>query len=217
MMAELKPVALETRAEAGARLFSPSAARNRAPIRDVFLKTMPARGTIVEIGSGAGEHVACLAAATPAAYWRPGDPDARSRASIAAWTAHLGLRNVAPPHAADVTEPGWHAPFVGADGALAINMIHIAPFAAAVGLIEGAGLLLRPGGRLFLYGPFARSGVHTAPSNAAFDASLKAADPRWGVRDLERDIAPLAQQAGFELIAVVEMPANNLSVIFERL
>ncbi len=209
-------IALEPRSQVETRLFSPSAARNRDAIRDAFLAHMPGQGTIIEIGSGTGEHVAHLAAATPEARWRPGDPDEASRASIAAWTAHLGLNNVDAPHAADVTRADWRQGFGGCDGVVSINMIHIAPFAAAQGLIAGAGRLLRPGGRLFLYGPFARNGVHTAPSNADFDHSLKARDPRWGVRDLDRDIAPLATFAGLELAAIVAMPANNLSVVFAR-
>lgn len=215
-MSGKKEIALETRASEEARLFSPSAARNREAIRDAFLKHMPRQGTIVEVGSGTGEHVVCLAAATPRLFWRPGDPDAASRASIAAWTAHLGLENIAVPHAADAAEPDWREAFGAADGVVSINMIHIAPFAAAKGLIAGAGELLKRGGRLFLYGPFSRNGVHTAPSNAEFDASLKARDPAWGVRDLELEVLPLASRAGFALVAIAEMPANNLSVIFER-
>lgn len=211
-----KEIALETRSSEEARLFSPSAARNRDPIKIAFLAHMPGAGTIVEIGSGTGEHVAHLAAATPDAYWRPGDPDAASRASIAAWTAHLALGNIAAPHAADVAKDGWEKEFASADGVLSINMIHIAPFKAAKGLFSGAGKLLKPGGRLFLYGPFSRNGVHTAPSNAEFDASLKARDARWGVRDLDREIIPLAKAAGFALAAVVPMPANNLSVVFTK-
>ncbi|MFZ5618714.1 MAG: DUF938 domain-containing protein [Pseudomonadota bacterium] len=215
-MSGKKEIALETRASEEARLFSPSAARNREAIRDAFLTHMPQEGTIVEVGSGTGEHVVCLAAATPQILWRPGDPDAASRTSIAAWTAHLGLPNIAAPHAADVTEPDWSEVFDAADGVVSINMIHIAPFEAAKGLIAGAGTLLKSGGRLFLYGPFSRNGVHTAPSNAEFDASLKARDPAWGVRDLELDILPLARRAGFSPVAIIDMPANNLSVMFER-
>lgn len=215
-MSERKEIALETRASKEARLLSPSAARNRDAIRDVFLAYMPRDGTIVEVGSGTGEHVVCLAGATPRLFWRPGDPDAPSRASIAAWTAHLGLKNVDAPHAADVTKPDWHQGFGDAVGVLSINMIHIAPFEAAEGLIKGAGELLKSRGRLFLYGPFSRGGAHTAPSNAEFDASLKTRDPRWGVRDLDADIFPLASRAGFAPVAIVAMPANNLSVVFER-
>ncbi|WP_089411460.1 DUF938 domain-containing protein [Amphiplicatus metriothermophilus] len=206
-------------------MFSPSAARNKDPIRDVFLERMPRAGVIVEIGSGTGEHVAHLAAALPEVRFLPGDPDEPSRASIAAWTAHAGLSNVAPPHAIDVTAPDWPRRAArlcektggGAIvGVMSINMIHIAPFEAAEGLIAGAGALLGSGGKLFLYGPFARDGAHAAPSNAEFDATLRERDQRWGVRDLEREILPLAQAAGLALEAAIPMPANNFSAIFVR-
>ncbi len=214
-MTEEKEIALEERRREERRLFSPSAARNRDPIRDAFLKVMPRAGVILEIGSGTGEHAVHIAAAAPGLLWRPGDPDA-SRASIAAWTEHFGLANVAAPDAIDVTAASWEEDLAPVDGVVSINMIHIAPFSAAGGLIAGAGRLLRPGGRLFLYGPFKRKGAHTAPSNAEFDASLKARDPRWGVRDLDLEIAPLAAEAGLALEEIIEMPANNLSVIFRR-
>lgn len=213
-----KETALESREKAGEKLYSPSTARNRAPIRDVFLNAMPNSGKILEVGAGTGEHAVCLAGALPSVTWVTGDPDAPARASIAAWIAEAGLSNLTGPHAIDVTEKTWgveaQAPF---DGLVSINMIHIAPFAAAQGLFAGAGRLLAAGGKLFLYGPFSRNGVHTAPSNEAFDASLKARDPRWGVRDIERDIAPLARKNALGLERIVEMPANNLSVIFRKI
>jgi len=215
-MSEEKEIALEARAVRAARMFSPSAARNRDPIREAFLALMPRQGTIVEIGSGTGEHAVHIAAAAPLLFWRPGDPDAASRASIAAWTAHLGLENVAAPHAVDASIAGWEAAFDEADGVVSINMIHIAPFEVAEGLIAGASRLLKPCGRLFLYGPFSRDGVHTSPSNAEFDAALRARDSRWGVRDLERDIAPLAESVGLAIVAVVAMPANNFSAAFQK-
>ncbi|MEZ5893170.1 MAG: DUF938 domain-containing protein [Parvularculaceae bacterium] len=213
-----KETALEKREAKGAKLFSPSTARNREPIREAFLTLMPRAGKILEVGAGTGEHAACLAAALPQAQWLTGDPDAAARASIAAWIADAALPNLSGPHAIDVTQGEWgvedDAPF---DGLVSINMIHIAPFTAAEGLFAGAGRLLRKGGKLFLYGPFSRNGVHSAPSNEAFDASLKSRDARWGVRDLERDLAPLAQKNSLELEAVVEMPANNLSVAFRKI
>jgi hypothetical protein len=198
-----KETALESRAQAGEKLYSPSTARNREPIRDVFLNTMPAKGKILEVGAGTGEHAVCLAQALPSVTWMTGDPDAPARVSIAAWIADAKLPNLIGPHAIDVTAEEWgietQAPF---DGILSINMIHIAPFAAAQGLFAGAGRLLAL--------------VHTALSNEAFDGSLKARDPRWGVRDLDREIAPLAQNNALALEQVVEMPANNLSVIFRK-
>jgi len=213
-----KETALETRAREGEKLFSPSTARNRDPIREVFLKTMPHAGKILEIGAGSGEHAVHIARALPDVAWLTGDPDAGARASIAAWIADERLPNLEGPHAIDVTRPDWgvedRAPF---DGVVSINMIHIAPFEAATGLFAGAGRLLRPGGKLFLYGPFSRNGVHTAPSNEAFDESLKARDPRWGVRDLEHDIAPLAQKNALSLEHIVEMPANNFSLVYRKI
>lgn len=220
-----REVALEARGASGGRMFSPSAARNKDAIRKIFLERMPRTGAIVEIGSGTGEHVVHLAAALPEVRFLPGDPDAPSRASITAWTVHAGLSNVAAPHAIDVTAPDWprraarlceEAGGGQIVGVLSINMIHIAPFEATEGLIAGAGELLGPGGKLFLYGPFARDGGHTAPSNAEFDATLRARDHRWGVRDLELDILPLAHAAGLELEAAIPMPANNFSAIFAR-
>lgn len=212
---EPRKTALEDRAAAGEKLFSPSAARNRAPIRDVFLRHMPTTGAMLEVGGGTGEHAVCLAQALPQAQWLTGDPDPASRASIAAWIAEAQLENLSGPHAIDVTSTQWgaekHTPL---SGLVSINMIHIAPFAAAQGLFAGAGRLLGKGGKLFLYGPFSRNGAHTAPSNEAFDASLKARNPEWGVRDLEQDIAPLAQKNALRLETIVEMPANNYSLIF---
>ena len=210
------PIALEAREEAGARLFSPSAARNRDAIRDALLPALPADGAVLEIGSGTGEHVAHFAAAAPALRWLPGDPDAASRASIAAWTEHLGLNNIAAPHAIDAAAADWADGRGPVDAVVSINIVHISPFAAAEGLFSGAGRLLGEGGLLFLYGPFARDGVHTAPSNAAFDESLRARDPRWGVRDVERDLVPLAGKSGLDLDRVAAMPANNLSLFFRR-
>lgn len=212
-----RETALETRAAEGERQFSPSAARNRDPIREAFVDLMPAEGKILEIGAGTGEHAVHLAAAAPGLDWLAGDPDPLARASIAAWIAHARLDNLKGPHAIDVTSPVWgvekNAPF---DGVVSINMVHIAPFAAAEGLFAGAGRLLRASGALFLYGPFSRDGAHTAPSNEAFDAALKTRDPRWGVRDIERDLAPLAHKTALRLETIVEMPANNLSVVFRK-
>ena len=211
------PPTLEPRARTGDILYSPSAARNRDAIRDAFFKHGPQAGKALEIGGGTGEHATHIAEAAPDLSWHTGDPDATSRASIAARIAESRLANLSGPHSIDVTERDWgvdeEAPY---DAIISINMIHIAPFEAAQGLFAGAGRLLREGGVLFLYGPFSRKGAYTAPSNEAFDASLKARDARWGVRDLDHDIAPLAQKNALRLDAIVEMPANNLSVIFRK-
>ncbi len=212
-----RDIALEGRLEDGERLFSPSAARNREVVRAVIADRLANDGTVLEVGSGTGEHAVCFAAALPRAVWAPGDPDPASRASIAAWTAHSGLANIRAPHAIDVCAQDWGvdeiAPF---SGVVSLNMIHIAPFEAARGLVAGAGRYLRAGGVLFLYGPFSREGAYTSPSNGEFDRSLKSRDPRWGVRDLDREIVPLAEEAGLTLHDVVAMPANNLSIIFEK-
>jgi hypothetical protein len=145
--------------------------------------------------------------------FQPSDPDPAHRASIDAWTAALGLANVRPAIALDVTAEVW--PVEAADALLCSNMIHIAPWAAAVGLMRGAGRVLPPGGLLYLYGPYKRGGQHTAPSNAAFDADLRARDAAWGVRDLEA-VASLAADNGFAQPTIVEMPANNLSLVFRK-
>jgi SAM-dependent methyltransferase len=211
------PVALEDRGRSGdGRQFSPSAARNGGPIREVLEKVLPRRGIALEIGSGTGEHVVCFAKAMPGLLWQPSDPDPASRASIAAWIAAEGLANVRTPVAIDVREAVWgvedEAPF----GALiSLNMIHIAPWESGLGLLAGAGRLLRPDGVFYLYGPFMRGGAHTAPSNAAFDADLKRRDPRWGVRDTD-DLVREAAPHGLGLREVIEMPANNLSLVFVK-
>ena len=196
---------------ADARRHSPSAARNRDPILHALRLLLPARGLLLEVASGSGEHCAHLAAALPGLQFQPTDPDAEALASIDAWCA--GLPNVRPALALDAAAPDW--PVASADAVLCCNMIHIAPWAAAVGLVAGAVRVLPPGGLLALYGPFMRGGQHTGPSNATFDNSLRARNPAWGVRALE-DVAALAASAGFGMPDVVDMPANNLVVAFQR-
>jgi SAM-dependent methyltransferase len=195
------------------RKFAPSSARNRDPILAVLGPRLPARGRVLEIASGSGEHTMHLAGAYSGVTFQPSDPDAENRASIDAWTAHLGLANVEPALHIDATKT--FAPVTAVDVVVCINMIHIAPWPAAVGLIRNAAGVLPVGGFLYFYGPYRRNGAHTAPSNAAFDESLRARDPSWGIRDLEA-VVELAKNAGFAAPDVVEMPANNLSVIFER-
>lgn len=212
-----REIALENRGTEGDRLFSPSVARNRDAIRNVILAEMPKAGKILEVGAGTGEHAVHMARALADIQWYTGDPDPSSRASIAAWIETSGLTNLHGPHAIDVSANEWgvedDAPF---SGLVSINMIHIAPFEAAIGLFSAAGRLLNPGSKLFLYGPFSRAGEHTAPSNEAFDASLKSRDQRWGVRDIDHNLLPLAKKNGLVLKTIVEMPANNLSLIFEK-
>ena len=217
MTSSEKTTALEDRGADGAKRFSPSAARNRDPIRDVLLQHLPSDGAVLEIGSGTGEHAVHLASAAPRLRWIASDPDPTARASIAAHFSDAGADNLDGPYALNVSEPDWDKDISGPFNAvISINMIHIAPFTAAEGLFAGAGRLLEAGGKLLLYGPFSKGGVHTAASNEAFDASLKARDPRWGVRDLEHDLAPLAQEHALVRDAVVEMPANNFTVIFVK-
>lgn len=198
------------------RIFTASTARNREPVLAVLRRVLPQHARVLEIASGAGEHAIFIAKAMPTLDWQPSDPDQESRDSIASWMAHEEPANVRPPLAIDVREETWgvenRAPF---DAIVSINMIHIAPWSAALGLLKGAARLLRAGGILFLYGPFMRDSRHTAPSNAAFDASLKARNVEWGVRDLS-EIFLAAEPHGLRLLETIEMPANNLSVIFAK-
>lgn len=196
-----------------ARKYAPAAARNIDVIIEVLGPHLPKQGVVLEIASGSGEHITRLAEAYPALTFQPSDLDTESRASVDAWTSHLGLENVSPAISIDASksfQPVTHAATV-----MCINMIHIAPWNAAVGLIGNAGRVLTPGGLFYLYGPFKKGGAHTAPSNAAFDESLRARDPSWGVRDLE-DVTDLAASHGFGAPEIVAMPANNLSLLFTR-
>ena len=197
-------------------MFSPSAARNSEPILAVLRKTLSGHETVLEIGCGTGEHAVCFAEAMPTLTWLPTDPDSGSRASTASWIRFKQLTNVLQPVAVDVRATRWGvedaAPF---DAIVSINMVHIAPWAATLGLFSGAGRLLRDGGLLFLYGPFMQDGLHTAASNAAFDGSLKSQNPSWGLRDIA-DLRRVALASGLRLDRIIEMPANNLSLVFVR-
>lgn len=196
-----------------ARRFAPATQRNREPILAVLRRVLPTAGTVLEIASGSGEHAVFLAAALPGLTWQPTDPDPANLDSIRDWIRVAGVANVRAPLALDATRQPW--PVTGAAAIVCINMIHIAPWQAAVGLMRGTGAALSAGAPLVLYGPFRRDGRHTSPGNAAFDASLRAQDPDWGVRDLEA-VAAEARGHGLLLEEVAEMPANNLSVIFRR-
>lgn len=194
------------------RLSSPSAQRNRGPILEALRRVLPSSGRVLEIASGSGEHVIFFAHAVPNLTWQPSDPDAEARASVRAWIAQEKLENVLEPIALDMMNARWPYLLDKFDAVVCINMIHIAPWEACLGLLYGCEQLLPPGGPLVLYGPFLRGGVRTAPSNAAFDASLRRQDPRWGVRDLNEVVREAALR-GFVLDQVVEMPANNLTVV----
>lgn len=213
-----KPRTLEVQAgETDGRRFSPSIARNRDVLREIFLAHMPRRGDILEIASGTGEHGIHITAAAPGLSWRFSDPDRDSRASQSAWIRAAGRAGLHGPDDIDVTDPDWPTPFEDApvDGVISVNMIHISPFAATEGLIAGAARVLKPSGKLFLYGPFARNG-EIAPSNARFSEDLKRRDPSWGVRDLDQDVLPIARAAGFALDATIDMPAHNMGIVFAR-
>ena len=184
----------------GART-SPSTARNRRPILEVLRPRLPDRARVLEVASGAGEHAVFLSAGLPGVSWHPSDCDAEALASIEAWRAAAGPANLAPP--------------IRLDAVVCINMVHISPWAASEGLMAGAARVLAPGGRLFLYGPYIEPGVATAPSNLAFDASLKSRDAAWGLRDLG-DIRALAAAHGLAFAERIAMPANNLIAVFEK-
>ncbi len=195
------------------RLEYPATARNRDAILAVLRGVLPASGLALEIASGSGEHVVHFARAFPDLTFQPSDPEDAALQSIAAWTEGSGLVNIRPPVKLDATFDPW--PVTAADAILCINMIHIAPWRASEGLFHGAAKLLPAGAPLYLYGPYRRADVVTAPSNEAFDESLKARNPEWGLRDLEA-VAELARDEGFSRPEVTEMPANNLSVVFRR-
>jgi len=202
-------------AEAGveAKKVAPAAARNRDAILAALRGVLPAQGTILEIASGSGEHIVHFAQSLPHLHWQPSDPEPAALASIAAWSAEAARSNIAPPVMLDVGVPDW--PVARADAILCINMIHIAPWEATFGLMAGAGCLLAPGAPLYLYGPFHEDGIPLAPSNAEFDASLKARDLAWGLRHVD-DVADIAARHGLTLRKSLAMPANNVSLIFYR-
>lgn len=193
------------------RLDYPATARNREPLLKVLREVLPASGTLLEVASGSGQHAAHFAAAFVQLRWQPTDVDASVFESIAAWTG--SLPNVAAPVRLDVTSDEW--PLEACDAVFCANMIHIAPWEACLGLLDGVATRLRPGAPLCLYGPFMRAGAHTAPSNASFDESLRARNPTWGVRDLDV-VANEAKLRNLVLDRVFEMPANNLTVVFRR-
>jgi SAM-dependent methyltransferase len=195
------------------RRSAPHVARNAAPIADVLREVLPARGLVLEVASGTGEHVLHFAREFPKLLWQPSDPEPAALRSIEAWRAESGLFNLLPAMSLDVRAADWPVP--EADAILCINMVHISAWAATIGLLRGASRLLGPGAPLCLYGPYRRAGVETAPSNEAFDESLRARDPEWGLRDLE-EVAAEAEAHGLALEKVVEMPANNISAVFRK-
>jgi SAM-dependent methyltransferase len=198
---------------ASARVVSPSAERNKQHIGDVILKFLPAGATrALEVASGTGQHVAHFAQLLPTISWQPTDLTSELFPSIASYTAPLG--NVLPPVLLDASAAPWavNGTF---DIVECINMTHISPWEATVGLMRGAAQVLRPSGVLFVYGPFLRDGKHTTESNAQFDASLRARDPAWGYRDVA-DVAEVARSQGLRMLGVCDMPANNHTLVFEK-
>jgi SAM-dependent methyltransferase len=211
-----------------ARQYAPATERNREPILEVLLQVLPPTGSVLEVSSGTGEHALFFAPRLRPRNWIPSDPNPVARASIAAWREHCPADNLYPPIALDACDSVWAVereelpdslqgidferdPIVAIAN---INMIHIAPWSACLGLMAGAGRILPPGGILYLYGPFKQGGRHTAPSNAAFDESLRSQNPEWGVRDLD-DVVAAAKEHHLSLLKTYAMPANNLSVIFQ--
>ena len=192
---------------------APAAARNREPILGVLRQHLPRQGIVLEFASGTGQHVVHFAGALPDLTFQPSDPNDSARASIDDWARTLGLANVRPALPLDAAAGAW--PVARADAILCINMIHISPWEATVGLIEGAARTLPADGVLYLYGPYRRAGHPTAPSNEDFDRDLRSRNPAWGLRALE-DVAALAARHGFAAPTVIEMPANNLSVVFRK-
>ena len=196
------------------RRFSPAAARNKQPILEVLQRVLPARGHMVEVASGTGEHAAHFASGLPGWTWQPTELEDEAFGSIEAWRAFAGAGNLLPPRKLDVTAPSW--PAAGeVDAVFCANMIHIAPWSACVGLMRGAGRCLASHGVLVLYGPFLSGTEPDAPGNLAFDADLRARNAQWGVRALP-DVSAEAARAGFTLREQVAMPANNLTLVFGR-
>jgi hypothetical protein len=195
------------------RQYAPATVRNRDFILDALREVLPTTGVILEIASGSGEHVVHFASNLPSLAFQPSNPEPEALLSVAAWVKAAQVTNVRAPIILDASQSPW--PIASADGIICINMIHISPWDATVGLIRGAAAILPRGSPLYLYGPYKRKGFATAPSNQAFDQNLHDRNPTWGLRDLEA-VAAIAQSAGFSVPTVTEMPANNLSVVFRR-
>lgn len=207
------PIAMEERVHDAQRLHSPSAGRNKAVIAARLSEILPQKAIVLEIGSGTGEHAAAACAARPDIQWYPSDPDPASRLSQNAWAA-AGTGQIQPSRDIDPSVAGWTGGLPRADAIVCCNVIHISPWQVAEGLAAGAADLLGPGGQVVLYGPFLQ-GDRTAPSNLDFDASLKARNPAWGVRELDR-VTSLFATRGFLQDRVIEMPANNLLLVLRK-
>lgn len=196
-----------------ARETAPSAERNKQPILEVLTRALPPRGLVLEIGSGTGQHVAHFARALPALTFQPSEMNVERHASIEAWVAADKLPNVKRPLEIDITKHPWPVPT--ANAIVCINVIHISPWEATLALMAGAGEILPAGGVLVTYGPYKRRGAHTSQGNEAFDASLRARNPLWGVRDID-EVAEVAGRAGLALEEAVPMPANNFTLVWRK-
>ena len=198
----------------GSKRSAPAALRNREPIAEVLGDWLPTSGLVLEIASGTGEHVAYFARAFPSLDWQPSDVEPVALASIESWRREANVANLRSPVELDASSHDW--PIASADAVLSINMVHISPWASALGLIAGSARILPSGGALILYGPWTKGGVETAPSNLAFDADLKRRNPEWGLRLVE-DFAAAAEKAGLALQDQREMPANNRMLLLRKL
>jgi SAM-dependent methyltransferase len=198
---------------AGACRSAPAALRNREPIAEVLRDWLPESGLVLEIASGTGEHAVHFAQAFPQLDWQPSDLHPGVLESIRAWCRATDLPNMREPVVIDAAAAEW--PIGRSDAVLSINMVHISPWNASLGLIEGAARILPEGGPLILYGPWLKDDIRTAPSNMAFDADLRRRDPEWGLRRVE-DFGAAAEPHGFELVETRSMPANNLMLLLRR-
>ena len=196
------------------RQYAPATLRNRDFILGVLRDVLPTKGVTLEIASGSGEHVVHFARNLPNLLFQASDRDPDALQSVTAWVKATRVTNVLAPAVLDASQSPWPIPSV--DGIICINMVHISPWEATLGLVRGAAAILPSTAPFYLYGPFKREGFATAPSNQAFDRNLRDRDPTWGLRDLEA-VAAVAQSVGFSVPTITEMPANNLSVVFRRI
>jgi uncharacterized protein DUF938 len=196
------------------RQHAPATVRNRDFILDVLRDVLPTTGIVLEVASGSGEHIVHFARNLPSLVFQPSDPEPDALLSVAAWVKAAHVTNVRAPIVLDASQSSW--PIASADGIICINMVHISPWEATLGLIKGAAAILPAASPFYLYGPYKREGFATAASNQAFDRNLRDRNPNWGLRDLEA-VAAVAQSVGFSAPAITEMPANNLSVVFRRM
>lgn len=196
-----------------AKGFAPAANRNRQPILDVLRRVLPSTGLVLEVASGTGQHAVFFSEHLSGVLWQPSDASVDALRSIQAWVEESDLENLLPPIELDVRSPRW--PISIADALLCVNMIHISPWETTESLFHGASALLAGGSPLITYGPYRLHGAHSAPSNLAFDESLRSRNPLWGVRDIDA-LMELAERSGFELQERVPMPANNMTLVWTR-